>query len=173
MGAAASGSHEVARLAQTPRPAPIPPLRSYGAANSVTFVRGMFVGFATTSLGPRSAHQAHREWPAGGAATMSQDLHSHMALLGVKLDSRNLLNSDGLQVQLMQILQVLAEYGVQFKEHDKRIDQNLTQIRELKCVPAAGRPASRPTHSKRLRPPCAHRGGEPGPPARALLAGPC
>eukprot|EP00802_Teleaulax_amphioxeia_P004819 Tamp_04823.p2 GENE.Tamp_04823~~Tamp_04823.p2 ORF type:complete len:241 (+),score=79.18 Tamp_04823:32-724(+) len=70
---------------------------------------------------------------------MSQDLHSHMALLGVKLDSRNLLNSDGLQVQLMQILQVLAEYGVQFKEHDKRIDQNLTQIRELNTQLKAAR----------------------------------
>jgi hypothetical protein len=68
------------------------------------------------------------------------DLDSHMALLGVKLDSRNLLNSNGLQVQLMQILQLLAEYGLQFKEHDKRIDENHTQIRELKCVPAAGQP---------------------------------
>jgi hypothetical protein len=86
------------------------------------------------------------------------DLDSHMALFGVKLDSRNLLNSNGLQVQLMQILQLLAEYGLQFKEHDKRIDENHTQIRELKCVPAAGQPTSPPPFMC----PCAHPEREPG-----------
>jgi hypothetical protein len=89
------------------------------------------------------------------------DLDSHMALFGVKLDSRNLLNSNGLQVQLMQILQLLAEYGLQFKEHDKRIDENHTQIRELKCVTAAGQPTSHLPFMC-LRPPCARPEREPG-----------
>jgi len=60
-----------------------------------------------------------------------------MALLGVKLDSRNLLQTDGLQVQLMQMLQLMAEYGLQFKEIDKRIEQNSVQLRELKSVHAS------------------------------------
>lgn len=61
-------------------------------------------------------------------------MDSHMALLGIKLDSRNLLQSDGLQVQLMQMLQLMAEYGIQFKEIDKRLEQNSSQLRELKLV---------------------------------------
>ena len=64
----------------------------------------------------------------------TSDIESHMAILGVKLDSRDLLKTDGLQVQLMQILQLMAEYGLQFKEVDKRLEQNTSQIRDLKSV---------------------------------------
>jgi len=67
-------------------------------------------------------------------ADHANSLDCHMSLLGVKLDNRNLVQTDGLQVQLMQMLQLMAEYGLQFKEIDKRIDQNVVQIRDLKSV---------------------------------------
>lgn len=63
-----------------------------------------------------------------------QDIHSQMSLLGIRLDSRNMIKTDGLQVQLMQMLQLMAEFTLQFKEVDKRLEQNSAQIRELRYV---------------------------------------
>jgi hypothetical protein len=62
-----------------------------------------------------------------------------VTVLGVKLESRNLIHDDGLQNQLMQILQVLADFSLQFKEVDKRLEAQGVQFRELRSFAESAR----------------------------------
>jgi hypothetical protein len=55
---------------------------------------------------------------------------SRMALLGVSLNSNNLIQSKGLQVQLLQMLELMAEFSSQFKEIDRKIEKNDAKVRE-------------------------------------------
>ena len=55
---------------------------------------------------------------------------SRMALLGVSLNSNNLIHSKGLQVQLLQMLELMAEFSSQFKEIDRKIEKNDAKVRE-------------------------------------------